>query len=200
MITIGSLKETQAKLGNIWFESKPNIIGVRTALDVPNVFNDLLFIVYKENGVEKLYSAIITTDPGTAYQVKPLNPKGCAIMAPGQYIDAYKLGFHQGKKNHRALIQVGKVKVYRDNNKDGKLDMDPATIDNGYHGCNHHGVRIEDKNKDVVELAKSIGPWSAGCQVHERWSKKEEEMDIIASYGDILVSYTLIDEKDLCHE
>lgn len=198
MVTIGSLKETMAKMGYVWFEDKPNIIAVRTELQVADVFNDLMFIVYKKDGEEKLFSAIVTTDPGTTYQIKPLNPKGCAAIAPGQYINAYKLGFHQGKSDHRALIQVGKIKVFRDNDKDGILELDPATIEEGCFGCNHHGVRVEDKKGNPIEQASKIGPWSAGCTVHERWSKKEEEMDIVQSYGDALVSYTVIDEKDLC--
>lgn len=194
MITVGSLKETMAKLGYQWFEDLPNIIGVRSELNAPDVFNDLLFIVYKQNGVEKLFSATITTDPGTTYQVKLLNPKGCAVMVPGQYLNAYKSGFHQGKSDHRALVQVGKVTVDRDEDMDGIAELDKKLIEAGYFGINIHGA---NKNADTTK----IGPWSAGCQVHSRWSKKEEMMDIVDSYKNVnngLVSYTLIDEKDLC--
>lgn len=198
---IGALKETMAKMGYVWFEDKPNVIAVRTALQVPDIFNDLYFIVYKENGVEKMYSSIVTVDPGVTYQVKPLNPKGCAAIAPGQYIDAYQLGFHQGKENHRAFIQIGKIKVYRDNDKDGILELDPDTIEEGMFGCNQHGARVEDKTGHVIDRANKIGPWSAGCTVQERWSKKEEACDIVEkNYGKIKFSYTVLEEKDLCQE
>lgn len=197
MVTTGSLKETQAKLGHIWFDDQPNIIGVRTTLDVPDVFNDLIFIVYKQDGVEKLFSATITTDPGVYYQKKLLNPKGCAVMKPGQYINCYQLGFHKGDKTHRALVQVGKMIVCRDNDLDGKAETEGFLEDNGYHGCNIHG------GKKLTDLTEVVGQHSAGCQVHSRWSKKEEMCDIAQLYEKVnngLLSYTLILEKDLCQE
>ncbi len=67
MITIEILKKTIANLGYKWFDDQPNIIGVRSALNAPDVFNDIIFIVYSQNGVEKLFSATITTDPGVTY-------------------------------------------------------------------------------------------------------------------------------------
>jgi hypothetical protein len=196
MITIDSLKKTIAKLGYKWFEDLPNIIGVRSALNAPDVFNDLIFIVYSQNGVEKLFSATITTDPGVTYQVKPMNPNGCAVLPPGQYINDYKSGFHQGKQDHRALIEVGKIQVARDNDKDGIAEIEGKLLEEGYFGVNIHGAM---KNTDTTK----IGPWSAGCQVHSRWSKKEEMMDIVDRYTHVnkgLVTYTLIEEKDLCQD
>jgi hypothetical protein len=194
MVTIEVLKKTIARMGYKWFEDQPNIIGIRSKLNVADVFNDVLCIVYKVDNKEVLYTATITTDPGVTYQQKLLNPKGCAAIVPNQYINAYKLGLHQGKPDHRALVQVGKIKVYRDGDKDGILELDPNTIEEGLFGCNIHGA---SKNQD---LTVKIGPWSAGCQVHNRWSKKEEMCDIIKMYEKInkgLVSYTLLKEESL---
>lgn len=196
MVTIESLKKTIANLGYKWFDDQPNIIGVRSKIDAPDVFNDIIFIVYKQDGVEKLFSATITTDPGVTYQVKLLNPKGCAVMFPGQYVNCYKLGFHQGKQDHRALIQVGSIKVARDKDMDGNAEVEKNLIDAGYFGVNIHGA---NKNADTTK----IGPWSAGCQVFSRWSKKEEMCDICEKYKGVnkgLLTYTLIEEKDLCQE
>ena len=46
------------------------------------------------------------------------NVKGTAILVPGQYRGAYKIGFHKGK--YKALVQAKPVKLYIDNDKDNK--------------------------------------------------------------------------------
>lgn len=45
-ITIESLKRTINKLEYKWYTDKPNMIGVRTTLDVPDSFNDFFCMVY----------------------------------------------------------------------------------------------------------------------------------------------------------
>lgn len=192
-ISIESLKRTIKGHNYKWFDDLPNIIGIRSRLNVPDAFNDLFFIVYKENDIEKLFSSTITTDPGVTYQQKFLNPKGCAVMKRGQYLNAYKLGFHQNKTDHRALVQVGKITVYRDNDKDGFAETEGFPEEIGYFGCNIHGA---NKNQVTVK----IGPWSAGCQVHSRWSAKEQMCDIVEKFKSLnngLVTYTLIHEENL---
>ena len=74
----------------------------------------------------------ITTDPGSPYLLKPINNYGCAILAPGQWRGCYSIGKHRGQ--YLALVQSGKVKVFRDNDLDNILDMDPETIQDGYSG------------------------------------------------------------------
>jgi len=197
MVTIEVLKKTIAALGYKWFEDQPNIIGVRTKLQVPDVFNDILLIVYKKDGAEQLYSATITTEPGVFYQKKLLNSKGCWVMMPAQMINGYKSGFHQGKKDHRALQSLGKIFGLREDDKDGILfddkDAVAAWAEGSGVGANIHGAR---KLGDTTV----VGPWSAGCQVHSNWTKKEEMMDIVDSYKKLnngWVTYTLINEADL---
>lgn len=189
-MTIDSLKRTQAKLGYKWFEDQPNIIGIRTTLSIPDIFNDILCIVYKENGVEKLFTAVITTEPGIYYQKKILNPNGCAVLQPGQYLNAYKIGFH---KDQKALVQVGSVSVKRDKDLNG-IAGDSGTLDKGLFGLNIHGAT-------KLSLTKLIGPWSAGCQVHADWAKKEEMVAICSKYQAVnkgLLTYTLLLETQLC--
>jgi hypothetical protein len=50
-----------------------------------------------------------------------LNPKGAAILVPGQYCGSHAIGLHQGK--YRALRQVKPLPVYRDSNKDMNYDL-----------------------------------------------------------------------------
>lgn len=197
MIDIKKLKEVIAKKNYIWFDDQINLIAVRTRLQVPEAFNDLLFIVYKKNGVETLYSATITTEPGVYYQKHLLNPKGCWVMMPAQMINAYKLGFHQGKPDHRCLKSVGKIYGLREDDKDGialnDKDAVEGWVDGTTVGANIHGA------KKLVDLTEIVGQNSAGCQVHARWSKKEEMCNIAFSYSAInngLITYTLLTEED----
>lgn len=196
-ITVETLKKTIAKLGYRWFEDQPNIIAVRTKLQVPDVFNDVLFIAYKKNGVDMLYSTTITTEPGVYYQKHLLNPKGCWVMMPAQMIDAYTPGHHQGKADHRALLSVGKIYGLREDDKDGVLFNDKDAklqwVEGYTVGANIHGA------KKLVDITEIVGMNSAGCQVHSRWSKKEEMMDIVEKAYPHLkrFTYTLIEESDL---
>jgi hypothetical protein len=45
-ITIESLKKTINKLGYKWYTDRPNMIGIRTTLDVPDSFNDFFCMIY----------------------------------------------------------------------------------------------------------------------------------------------------------
>ncbi len=202
MITIDTLKKAILKKGYKWFDDQINLIAVRTKLQVPDAFNDLLFMVYKEADIEKIYVATITTEPGTTYQKKLLNAKGCFVMMPNQMIDAYQLGNHQNKEDHRCLRSVGKIYGQREDDKDGVLFNDPDATpkwEEGYAvGANIHGAyHNEEKHIDTTAV---VGPWSAGCQVHNKWSKKEEMCDIAEAYKNInkgRITYTLLLESDL---
>lgn len=190
-LTVDAIKQVIQKKGYKWFNTELNIIGIRSSMNVPNVFNDILCVIYEPAGIAKFYP--ITTDPGLTYLVSPLNPKGCFILKPGQYIDCWKSDFHQGKADHRALRQCGTMTGYRDGDKDNVIEMIPGTEETGSgFGVNCHGAV---KNADT----KVVGPWSAGCQVHSRWSNKEEMMDLVDKYKPARnrFTYTLIEEKDL---
>lgn len=71
MITIESLKSTISSLGYKWLNGI-NIIGIRTTLQVPDVFNDLICVVVGND--LKIYT--ITTEPGVAHQKKAVEYEG----------------------------------------------------------------------------------------------------------------------------
>jgi hypothetical protein len=200
-----TVKAAILKKGYKWYDQEPMLVGIRSKLNVPNVFNDILCL-FMPDGTEHFWN--ITTDPGTTYLVKPINPKGCAVLKEGQYLNVWYLGYHQGKADHRALRQCGTFTVFRDNDKD--LLAEPVgTEDTGTNfGINCHGAA---KNADTTK----IGPWSAGCQVHQRWSNKERMIDVLCDYerknwivwkkttkwvfgsSGIKYHYTLLNETDL---
>ena len=47
-ITPQTLKKAFSALGHSWSKTQPNLIGIRTALNVPNVFNDLFVAVFTQ--------------------------------------------------------------------------------------------------------------------------------------------------------
>lgn len=165
---------------------KVNIVGVRAATDNDNTFNDCIMIFWFDyNGHLEIKMFKATTDPGHTYLNQPMNDKGCAILKAGQYIDTYGKGSHKGKP---ALIQQRNVTVYRDHNRDSKLDFNDASCETGMFGINIHRA-----GKDSVY----INNWSAGCQVIAN------ENDYLDFYQQLLLdpsvkyTYTLINENDL---
>ena len=172
-----------------------NIIGIRSNNQnkVTNLFDDLLVVIYKTpTGKWQRVSYSITTEPGTYYMTrKLLNPKGTAILVPGQYRECWELGKHKGK--YKALVQKKPVKVYRDGNKDNIYDMVSKCIDNGVFGINIH-------RSDEFVKVNYVNSYSAGCQV---FSDPNDFKKFIALcekqrqlYGNSF-TYTLLNEEDV---
>lgn len=138
------------------FNTRPfelNLLGIRKNYTATNLWDDTLLVIYFDgrNNIVKEFKNF-TTDPGYYFlKTKMLNPKGCAFLKEGQHINMFTIGLHNGK--YKALVQYGKVTVYRDANKDEVLDRNIE--DRGYFGINlHHGY-----NSNLVFNN------SAGCQV-----------------------------------
>jgi hypothetical protein len=170
-----------------------NVVGIRCPNRTADSFDDTIVAAYVDaHGNNRLTSFPITTDPGLNYLTKPINAKGCAILAPGQYLGMWRLGKHQGK--YPALVQVKPCKVFRDINRDSKLDFEPHTLETGLFGINLHYVTANT-------IVQSIGNGSAGCQVHP----VKEDNDYILSLVNLqmryiktdAVSYTLLLESEL---
>lgn len=172
-----------------------NIIGVRRDNQGTNTFDDYLLVMYrdKEEMITQRWEA--TTDPGKYWLENPMNPKGTAVLIPGQYRGTWKIGKHQN--NYEALVQRKPVKVWRDNNKDEAIDYESFStlnpVDEGFFGINIH--RSNPYTESYV-----VNKWSAGCQVFKRVQDFMEFMDLCRQsskiYGNSF-TYTLIDEKDL---
>lgn len=241
-ITSELLKSTINKLGYKWYSDRPNLIGIRTTLDVPDAFNDLFTLTYtvplmpaglglkaqqiwlnkwafkganglpldedgkpgsntsfalqqyessKGKELTKIYAN--TTNPGVYWMNNPISGLGAAVLKPGQWVNCWSLGFHHSKPDHRALVQTGKITVYRDNNKDNKYQVNEAATETGLFGINIHG-------SGKLSPSTVIGKWSAGCQVFSNWNNKEEVMNICDNYKDLTANkftYTLMNEVDL---
>jgi hypothetical protein len=117
-----------------------HLIGVRTTNGTPDAVDDWLYACAIGGASNRWLIRVfpLETEPSSAYLGSPLNPKGTAIMVPGHYRDAYNVGKHKGR---RALAQVKPVKVYRDNNRNATIELDPKSADTGMFGINIHDIR-----------------------------------------------------------
>lgn len=196
-LVISDLKKTLESKGYIYFTRglyNLNIIGIRSNNDnkITNEYDDLLVVEYTSGNNKQQLVYSITTEPGVYYmKQKLLNPKGTAILVPGQYRGCWEIGKHNGKYN--ALVQKKPVKVYRDGNKDDVYDLNPETINEGVFGINIHRSN-ENFTRNTVDM------YSAGCQVFNKPNEFTCFMSICKKqmnmYGNSF-TYTLINEEDL---
>ena len=180
--TRDQLKAQFAKLGYDW----PNfhLIGIRAKNYVADSFCDTLIVLAGTN--ISYYS--ITTRPGVYYLDHLLNPKGCAVLKPGQWKNCWALGYHKNDPSHPAFIQVGPITVFRDADKDGKaLDHGGYAEDTGYFGIDIHRA-IPGTTTAVVDR------WSAGCQVFATYQDEMNTVQDAKASGEKFFTYTLLEE------
>ena len=180
----------------VWFESASdydvNIVGIRNMTSgkkVTNVFDDWMTVSYKIKGEWQFSIWPITTDPGTKAVKEFHNPNGVARVVPGQYRGMWQIGLHQGK--YEAMRQLGKVKVWRDKNKD--MIFDEKNIDEGVFGLNGH------RSNPTTE-SEFVENWSEGCQVFKRVKDFNAWMAINRKARDLhgnSFTYTLIESTDI---
>lgn len=152
-----------------FFDFNLNILGIRSSDHTPNRFNDQIIVFWKYAGNWTLKQYKATTDPGLYYLEHPLNSHGTAILKPGQYRGAYKIGLHRGK--YKALTQKGPVTVIRDFDRDGNLDFHSGREQSGLFGINIHRSNANGESTLVDR-------WSAGCQVFANSNDFAEFMKI----------------------
>jgi len=157
-----------------------HIIGVRSNADEPDKFDDNIYLF--DNGTLLCFTG--TTNPGAHWLQNFLNKMGTAVLKPGQYINSWAIGKHQGV--YEALVQIRPVTVYRDSDKDLKAE-EQGTEDVGMFGINIHRA-----NPSVTSVL--IGKWSAGCQVLNNPSDFATLMDRCRRSSKSQFTYTLLKE------
>lgn len=194
LILINQIKRIFRKKNYVFFGgNRPydlNLIGVRADNKKSNKFDDMLYCIYRDNKKDFIVNAWpITTDPGKYWLNKPMNPKGTAILIPGQYRKVWTMGMHQGK--YPALCQRRPFKVWRDNNQDDILDFNGIRYP-GLFGINCH-------RSNPYSQSYTVDKWSAGCQVHKIKKNFDRMMDLclrsLKTFGNKF-TYTLLDETD----
>ena len=183
--------------GGVVFENPYylNLFGIRNTKNV-DAFNDYLVIYWFDSNKSvhyKIYDKF-TTDPGLYKALlAPSNKNGCAVLVEGWYRRLWKVGYHKGNLNHKALVQYAPCKVYRDNNKDKIIDRNPKSIQSGVFGINMHRCRTD---RDV----KTVQNFSEGCQVFQNYNEFQSFMSYVdkaGKQGQVYFSYFLEDINKL---
>jgi hypothetical protein len=176
--TIDELKNEFKKL-NYEFPQF-HLVGIRSKANKPNEFDDLIAVI--NNNEINWYTC--TTNPGTHWLLNLLNPKGAALLKPGQYLNTWQLGLHQGK--YQALTQCKNVTVFRDGDKDNIAEETKVTQTGMF------GINIHRANEKLV--SKLIDKWSAGCQVLNEPKQFAELLTKCKQSGLKQFTYTLLNE------
>lgn len=176
-----------------------NIVGIRNPNARLDEFDCRLVVFWKYEGEWVSWEWKITTFPGSRYLIERLlNPKGAAILVPGQYAGVYRLDLHGGR--YRALCQRnGSVNVYRDGDRDRVFDLEPASIMRGSFGINIHAPVTPNSGK-AAYVAERVYAASAGCQVFERVADFLKFRDLCEKAAAVFgnqFTYTLLTEADL---
>jgi hypothetical protein len=158
---------TGPRLYNIIYVEGLNADSTLNA-DRPNEFNDRRIVLEIVDVPRILGNWEATTEPGDYYTIHPMNAKGAARIAFGQY-EAWQVGYHGHRDTHEALIQVAPIKVYRDYNKDYKRTGD--FLDTGLFGVNQHW----GYDMPVTKVYNA----SAGCLVGRGRESHKQFMKII---------------------
>jgi hypothetical protein len=157
-----------------------HLVGIRSKANAKNQFDDLIAVI--NNNEISWYTC--TTNPGTHWLLNLLNPKGTAVLKPGQYLDTWKIGLHQGK--YEALTQCANVTVFRDGDRDDIAEESKIT-ETGIFGINIHRA-----NPSIV--SKLIDKWSAGCQVLNDPKQFNELLNKCKATKNKTFTYTLLNE------
>jgi len=160
-LALHSITAIMWEKGYVLFSNKRghdlNIVGIRSEDMSSNQFNDWITVFYLSGQFWNFFAFPATTDPCTLYRQNSCNVKGTAILKPGQYRGAYKIGYHKG---YKALQQQKPMTVYRDANRDKILDTFGMEEDTGMFGINIH-------HANAYKASTEVGKWSAGCQVFQ---------------------------------
>lgn len=189
LFSIEDVQSGVKKNNHLWFADKINIVCIRnkSTAEVTNLFDDFITITFTHHKKNFFFCWNSTTTPGAHYMKNLLDENGVAIIKPGQYVDAYRLGFHRNE--YLALIQESDITVFRDNNLDNKYDYDKTFMGN-------FGINIHAPKEDVSSF---VDDNSAGCVVFQR--KKDFNKFISIFYffrkKQNLYSLTLLESTDV---
>jgi hypothetical protein len=140
-----------------------------------DLFNDLFFVAYMEDGKPKVHQYVGTIDPGKLALLDPsfeeAKKHGTAIIAEGYHKGCYAVGYHgTGTWKHLALRQVGNMTYYRDNNRDTIIDM--VGKREGQYFTNHHCASLVKPNR-------VIGRYSEGCAVAQNCADLQKTVQLV---------------------
>jgi hypothetical protein len=165
-----------------WVKPVNDLVWIRTDQSFDNKFSD--YVVRFSNSIADMIMSCSTT-PGDFYIFNPLTVGG--ITGAAVACEQQVLASHTFKTsgNWKSLwlgapyfMQTGSIEIYRDGNKDRKLDKTTKT--RGWYGINFHRAGA----------GSFVDNWSAGCMVvpDARWFEA-----IKIFQANQLINFTLIE-------
>jgi len=165
-----------------WVKPVNDLVWIRTDQSFDNKFSD--YVVRFSNRIADMIMPCSTT-PGDFYIFNPLTVggiTGAAVACEQQVIASHKFNTSGDWKSlwlgAPFFYQAGAIEIYRDGNKDRKLDK--AIKTKGHFGINFHRAGA----------GSFVDNWSAGCMVvpDNRWFEA-----IKTFYPNQLINFTLIE-------
>jgi peptidoglycan hydrolase-like protein with peptidoglycan-binding domain len=151
--------------------------------DRPNEFNDRRLLIQVLNQKPSIIGNWDgTTEPGYYYTDNPMNPKGAARIAFGQY-KAWQVGTHYGggAEPHEALVQTAPITVYRDANRDMVRTGDK--LDTGLFDINQHwGYDYPRNNISFAGAGCLVGRTRAGHREFMKLVKQDTRYQLNRNY------------------
>jgi hypothetical protein len=197
-MTYQQLKTLIESKGYVFFDNGEfnlNFIWCRTNDKITNYFTDVLYIAYRENGVEKVFTCPSTTKAGIKGAIdSPITYQGItgtAIIIPNQYRGTWKfIDSYSGFSTCPYFAQIKGINYWRDGDKDLVID-EVQEQDNKTFGTHWHRM----SNKGCKGFP--INNWSLGCMGTE-YPYWEQVIEItrkaVKIWGDIftgtIIEYT----------
>lgn len=201
-ISLSDITRVLSRKNYIFYDSghfNLNLIGIRSEDSQSDKFDDQFHVIYRDyQNMVQHHVFECSTDPGKHFLLKPMNIGGCAILVPGQYKSAYKIGQHKG---YKALEQAGLMCYVRDNNLDTQLDFDLyRDPEKRKKHAFFSNIKSNIHRASAIADLLHIGAYSAGCQV----LRKKKDFDFLMELAENqvkeehgnLFSYTLIESLD----
>jgi hypothetical protein len=183
LITMMTRAEGFKKIPSVY-----HIIGVRSAEDAPDRFDDTIHLM---RGEKLIMSTTGTTNPGLSVLkggYRRYNNDGAAVVESNRvYNNVWKYGLHLGFMP--ALKQLGAaITIWRDGNGNDKSEQ-VGKRTTGWYGINFHTATRSWASNLIKSL---IGGWSAGCIVCNNTKEYREIIKYCKSQK--TVTFTLLDE------
>ncbi len=176
-----------------------NIVLERTTDTLTNKFDDFLHVAYRVGGDPRVLTIPATTKPGLngSGAVLDPNPKGTAILQPGQYVHTWKyLDTGEGNSHYpfdgEYFQQIAPVQVFRDATKSLEISDCESDTDEGIFGINIH------KMSNPGAKGFPVNNWSEGCQGAQEPDFKQilpVVRQAVSIYGNIFTA-TLLESED----
>lgn len=216
---LNAIRARALLLGHRWDDTAMhwNLVGIRALGRLSDLWQDTILGVGNSPEGLVYVGGPGTTSPGRPGLVAPTNPRGTAVMLPGQYVDLYRVGpgaIHgrTGTSPYLAFEQISDADYIRDRDRDEIIDIGTTgyatsaehfqnlrkalMLDGRYQRGNiksnlHRASRVNGK------LVPVVGPYSLACQVVQLVGNfdalRNAFTGAIPLQGD-RVTYTLLDQ------